>query len=161
MKKALPHFEEVKVKSVYLWPGNRAYRWQATEELHCWIVLSPSPKDYDEFTVLIGWSKKGRYPELSMVPCGELPTPERNEFGNEEYLTRLPFLWANEDKWWVVKPFIAPVSLEDFMASLEPVAATEAKEAVEPLVEDAIRKITAFGIPYLEELSRVVARNTR
>jgi len=58
MKRAVSNFEEVKVKSSYFWPGDRAFRWQATGHLHCWIVLSPSKKDYDEFTVLIGWSKR-------------------------------------------------------------------------------------------------------
>jgi hypothetical protein len=156
MKQTVPHFEEVKVKSMYFWPGDRAYRWQANDQLHCWIVLSPSKKDYDEFTVLIGWSKQGRYPELGMVPCAEQPTPNRDEFANEEYLTRLPYLWTDEDRWWVVKKFRAPKSVAEIEASLKPILATEAKETVAPLVRNAIGKIQEFGLPYLEALSRVV-----
>lgn len=156
MKRAASHFEEVKVKSVYFWPGDRAYRWQATDRLHCWIVLSPSKKDYDEFTVLIGWSRQGRYPELSMVPCAEHPTPNRGEFAREEYLTRLPYLWGNEDRWWVVKEFRAPQSVADLEASVQPIPASEAREAVAPLVKDAISKIEETGLPYLEALSRAV-----
>ena len=64
MKQVVGHFEQVRVESTYFWPGDRAYRWQASDQLHCWIVLSPSKKDYDQFTVLVGWSKQGRYPEL-------------------------------------------------------------------------------------------------
>jgi hypothetical protein len=155
MKRTAGHFEEVKVKSIYFWPGDRAYRWQATEQLHCWIVLSPSKKDYDEFTVLIGWSKQARYPEISMVPCAEHPTPNRDEFAREEYFTRLPYLWGKEDKWWVVKEFCASQTLEELEASLQPVPPSEAKEAVAPLVRDAVNKIKEMGIPYLEELFRV------
>ena len=156
MKHAVPHFEEVKVRSMYFWPGDRAFRLQVTDQVHCWIVLSPSKKNYDEFTILIGWSKRGRYPELSMVPCAEQPKPDRNEFANEEYLTRLPYLWTSEDKWWVVEKFRAPRSVTEIEASLRPLAAAEAKEAVAPLVHDAISKIEEFGLPYLGELSRVV-----
>lgn len=152
MKRVASHFEEVKVKSMYFWAGDRAYRWQAADQLHCWIVLSPSKKDYDEFTVLIGWSKQGRYPELSMVPCVEAPTPNRGEFNNQEYLTRLPYLWTNVDKWWVVKKFRAPTSVTELEASLKPILASEAREAVAPLVCDVISKIKEIGIPYLEEL---------
>lgn len=157
MKRAASHFEEVKVKSMYFWPGDRAYRWRASEQLHCWIVLSPSKKDYDEFTVLIGWSKQARYPELSMVPCAEEPAPDRAEFDREEYFTRLPFLWGKEDEWWVIKEFRASRSLAELEASLQPVSPSEAKEAVAPLVTDAVHKIKEIGLPYLEELSRVEA----
>ncbi len=148
-------FEEVKVKSIYFWPGDRAYRWQATEQLNCWIVLSLSKKGYDEFTVLIGWSKQARYPELSMVPCAEHPTPNRDEFEKEEYFTRLPYLWGNEDKWWVVKEFRASQTLAELEASLQPISPSEAKKAVEPLVRDAVLMIKEKALPYLEELSRV------
>ena len=153
MKRAISHFEEVKVKSVYCWPGDRAYLWKATEQLHCWIVLSPNHKDYDEFTVLIGWSKQARYPELGMVPCAEYPTPNRDEFEREEYLTRLPYLWGNEDKWWVVQKFNASQTLKELEARLQPISSSEAIEAVAPLVRDAVHMIKDKGLPYLEELS--------
>lgn len=152
MKQAASQFEEVKVKSIYFWPGDRAYRWEVTDRLHCWIVLSPSKKDHDEFTVLIGWSNKGRYPELSMIPCAEHPSPDRDEFEKEEYLTRLPYLWGKEDKWWVIKEFNAPLSVEEIEAGLQPIPSPEAREAVEPLVKDAIDKIKGAGLPYLEAL---------
>ena len=156
MKRVVGHFEQVRVASTYFWPGDRAYRWQASDQLHCWIVLSPSKKDHDQFTVLVGWSKQGRYPELSMVPCAERPTPDRHEFAQQEYLTCLPYLWTNEDRWWVVRKFRIPPTVVEIEASLEPIPATEAKEAVTPLVDDAINKIKEFGLPYLEELSQVV-----
>ncbi len=156
MKQELPGFEETKVKSIYFWSGDRAFCRKVTDRLHCWIVLSPSKKDYDEFTVLIGWSKLGRYPELSMIPCAQMPTPDHEEFANQEYLTRLPSLWTNQDQWWVVKEFQAPLTMEELAASLEPVPAAKANQAVIPLVRDAVAKLKEFGLPYLEKLARHV-----
>jgi len=156
MAKQLSQFEEIKINSIYFSPGDRAFRWKAADRLHCWIVLSPSKKDHDEFTVLIGWSKLGRYPELGMVPCAQMPTRFGDEFENEEYLTRLPYLWTDEDRWWVVKEFRPPSSLAEMQKDLEPVPAREAREAVAPLVHDAMEKIGKMGLPYLEAMSRQV-----
>jgi hypothetical protein len=154
MKQEFSQFDEVKVKSIYFWAGDRAYRWSVTDQLHCWMVLSPSKKDYDEFNLLIGWSKLGRYPELSMVPCADAPSIERVEFEKDEYLTRLPSLWTNKDEWWVVNKFHAPASVSELQASIKPIPANEAMAAVQPFVEDAVAKIREFAIPYLEEVSR-------
>lgn len=90
-----------------------------------------------------------------MMPWGQEPTANRDEFENEEYLTRLPFLGTNNKDWrWVVKEFRIPQSVAEIEASLKPIPATEAKETVAPLVRDAISKIPEFGLLYLEELSR-------
>ncbi|MDM7997000.1 MAG: hypothetical protein QUT30_15120 [Acidobacteriota bacterium] len=151
MKEIAPHFREIKVKSAHFWPGDRAYGWRINENVLCWIVLNPSQKDYDEFTILIGWSSRGRYPELSMVPCPEGPTAERGEFEKEEYLTRLPFLWSNEDKWWVIRQFAAPQSVDDLLAKMAPISDEEAERQVTPVVDDAIKKIAEIGLPYLAE----------
>ena len=155
MRRVAPHFEAVKVKSRYFWPGDRAYRWRATETLYCWIVLSPSRKDSDEFTILIGWSRNARYPELSMVPCLELPTPDRDEFARDEYLTRLPYLWGQEDRWWVIREFKLRLTVAELEADLQPIPDVEAKAGVAPCVIEAVSRIRAVGIPYLEELVRV------
>jgi hypothetical protein len=158
MKEELPQFSETKVSSMYFWPGDRAYGWSVTDKLRCWIVLSPSKKDYDEFNILVGWSKLGRYPELSMVRCAEHPSPERREFKHDEYLTRLPYLWTDHDVWWVVKEFRPAQSVADLKVSLEPVSAAEAHHHVQPRVEDAIRKLNEYGIPYLKELCHAFNR---
>jgi hypothetical protein len=151
MKQIAPDFRETKVKSACFWPGDRAFGWQVNESVWCWIVLNPSQKGYDEFTVLIGWSARGRYPELSMIPCLDAPTAARREFEKEEYLTRLPFLWSNEDKWWVIREFAASQSVDDLLAGMAPISDEEAERHVMPVVEDAIRKIVEIGLPYLAE----------
>ncbi|MCP5150639.1 MAG: hypothetical protein H6982_07765 [Chromatiales bacterium] len=156
MKTAAVDFPETKVKSMYFWPGDRAYCWKVDAQLHCWIVLSPSDR-YEQFTVLVGWSTLGRYPELGMVPSPREPTPDRSEFEEPEYLTRLAQLWTDEDAWWVVEPFAAPESMAALQASIEPIPAAEARARVTPVVENAIAKVTEVAIPYLRERAASVA----
>lgn len=153
MKVRIPLFTEVKVNSLYLYPGDQAYRWIPSEPLHCWIVLESDKKGYDWFNVLVGWSKLARYPELSMIPCMDYPTPGREEFAKAEYLTRLSSLWDDQrDTWWEVCKFNPPTSADDLMKSMEQISAAAAREAVLPLVDDAMAKIEEYAIPYLREL---------
>ncbi|HPB29617.1 MAG TPA: hypothetical protein PLU41_05455 [Acidobacteriota bacterium] len=151
MKERLPEFREEKVQSVYLWPGQRAFGRSVSGSLKCWIVLSPSPKDYDEFTVLVGWSTLGRYPELTVIPSPILPSPDRGEFRQAEYLTRLPQLWTHKDEWWVIQAFEPAFTVEQMTARLAPIPAPAAEAKVIPRVDDAIDKVIKIGIPYLSE----------
>ncbi|MET0026548.1 MAG: hypothetical protein ABW101_02830 [Candidatus Thiodiazotropha sp.] len=150
MKADLPQFRETKVKSLYLFPGERAYLWAVSEQLHCWVVLSPSPKDYDEFTLLIGWSTHGRYPELSCIPSMQSPTADRAEFAKHEYLIRLPMLWTDKGDWWVVRPFKPARSNKDLLAQVAPIAPDEALRQTQPRVDEAIEQLKSHGIPYLQ-----------
>ncbi len=150
MKAELPGFRETRVKTIYLFPGERAYLWAVNERLYCWIVLSPSPKDYDEFTLLVGWSKLGRYPELSCIPCMQSPTADHAEFEQDEYLIRLPQLWTDKDKWWVVKAFKLARSTDELLAQMAPVPADEAIRQVAPKLDDALEKLKSQGLSYLQ-----------
>jgi len=150
MKQFLPQFEENKVESIYCAPGERAYRWIAHDPIHCWIVLSPDLKGYDQFHVLIGWSKRARYPELSMIPCAESPTPDHAEFAKDEFLIRLPSLWTQIDTPWVVRAFQAPASIEEFQTSLAPISPEQALHDVSLQVDDAVEQLRRQGLPYLE-----------
>lgn len=151
MIEAAPDFKETKVNSAYLWPGERAFCRSEGDSIKCWIVLSPNPKGYDDFTVMIGWSTVGRYPELNVTPSMITPSSDRKEFEQEEYLIRLPQLWTNDDRWWVVKGFEPSFSLEELEQSMSPISTDDAKSSVIPLVNDAIQKIIDVGIPYLTE----------
>lgn len=147
----LPQFREEKVKSEYFFPGDRAFRHQVGTELALWIVLCPSNKGLDEFTVMVGWSRLARYPELSMVPCILLPSQDRREFEAQEYMTRLPFIMGRGDEWWVIKSF-GFSTLAELLASLEVIPEEKAKDMVMPKVEDAVASIVEFGEPYLAAL---------
>jgi hypothetical protein len=157
MKAELPQFRESKLKSLYLFPGERAYLWAVSNTLHCWVVLSPSPKDYDEFTLLIGWSKHGRYPELSCIPSMQSPKADRAEFTRDEYLIRLPTLWTDKGDWWVVRPFKPARSSKELLAQVAPIAPDVALRQTQPQVNDAMEKLKSLGIPYLQAF--VLAQN--
>jgi hypothetical protein len=154
MKTRFSQFQALTVRTQYFFPGDRAYRWIPREPVHCWIVLHPSKKDYDWFNVLVGWSRLARYPELGMVPCMEQPSAHRQEFENDEYLTRLPYLFdGGKDTWWEVRAFEPPTSLEELAKWVAPISVHEAREAVKPLVVDAMDKIAEYAVPYLRELA--------
>lgn len=152
MKEKFPLFNEVKVTSLSFQPGQWAFLRIVSQSLHLWIVLAPSPKDYDEFTVLVGWSRLGRYPELSMIPSFRLPEEGQCEFEEVEYFARLPFLRGREDRWWVIREPMLALTTEALMKQMEPIPPEEAQRLTAPLVEDAVRKLQECAVPYFEAL---------
>ncbi|MET0065219.1 MAG: hypothetical protein ABW076_02640 [Candidatus Thiodiazotropha sp.] len=149
MQDEWPLFRETKVKTIYLFPGERAFLWVVSEQLYCWVVLSPSPKDYDQFTLLIGWSMLGRYPELNAIPSTRFPSADHEEFTEQEYLIRLPMLWTDKDPWWVVRKFKPARNNQDLLAQVAPIAPQQAIAQVMPRVDEALEKLRSHGIPYL------------
>ncbi|CAI8838846.1 hypothetical protein [Methylocaldum szegediense] len=159
MKARLPTFKPFKSKSIYLFPGERVYHRILENPIHCFIILVPSRKDTDEFTIEIGWSKPGRFPELGMRPSGR-PTPERTEFEQAELVCRLSDFWTREDVWWPVGA-VAKLDvlnpkdqMEALMARVKPISPDEANEAVQGPVEESIDRIIAHAVPYLDEFAR-------
>lgn len=150
MKNTIPDFKEEKVKSIYVDHGERTFCKKIDDSTWCWIVLSPSPKDYDEFTLMVGWSKYGRYPELSAIPSFIEPTSDHAEFAEVEYLIRLPQLWSGGDFWWVIKPFEVALTIEQLQASIAPISKEEADLLVLPQVDLAFDKLIEIGLPYLQ-----------
>jgi hypothetical protein len=69
-----------------------------------WVFLIPSVKGYNRFTVELGWSTLGRYPELSARPAPAWPGTDRAEFDLPEYVCRLVSLYARADPWWSYEP---------------------------------------------------------
>jgi hypothetical protein len=159
MKARLPAFKLLKAKSMYLFPGERVYCRSPKESIYCVIILVPSRKDTDEFTIEIGWSKQGRFPELGMRPSGP-PTPTRTEFGETEFVCRLGELWTREDVWWpfgtIVKfdPLNPKDQIAALMAMTRPISSEEANAAVQGPVEDAIARLQTYAVPYLDEFAR-------
>ena len=149
MRDLVPDFEEEKAKSINLAPGERAFSKLNNDGSKCWVVLCPSPKDYDEFTILIGWSVFGRCPELSIIPSNICPLQDRSEFGQEEYLTRLPQLWTDQDTWWIIESLEPALSVEQIQAKMQPISQEVAEARVVPQVENAISRLIEVGMPYL------------
>lgn len=80
-----------------------------------------------------------------------MPSFDRAEFSQEDYITRLPLLWTEKDPWWVIQPFEPALTVEQMTAKMAPISAKAAEEKVIPCVDDAINKVLDFGLPYLSE----------
>jgi hypothetical protein len=156
MKQHLPQFQPTKYPAhPYVWPGDRIFRWIPREPLHCFIILVPDKKGYDDFTLEIGWSTLGRYPEVARGIA--LPTPERTEFEESEFLCRLPRLVFSllDDGWGVSinswNRYTEYSAEEHVHAALAPLSVEEARAAMIPAVEEAMKLLLSHGMPYLEE----------
>ncbi len=150
-------FSEMKIRSPF---GEIVYaKITKPEKTGLFIIVFPDMKR-EAFTLELGWSRKGRFPELPFRPSGS-PTQTRTEFAQPEFVCRLANLLGLDDYWWLVQPVIDPLNddyVELLKASVEPISAEEAELVVKPHVEDAIQKLVEFGLPYLEEYLRA---NTR
>lgn len=159
MNNLLPRFLPVKLSSLYILPGERPFRWIPVEAVHLWILLCPDQKGREAFTVEIGWSKLGRFPELSMRPSFRAPSSGREEFALDEYVCRLGMLVSGDDSWWELESPADLNSQEAYLAYLQAkissISPEEADRIVRPHVEDAVEKLCLHGIPYLEELHRL------
>lgn len=139
-----------KTNALAAYPGERAYAWRVSETLNCWVVLVPDQKR-EAFTIELGWSRKGRFPQLSMRPSGYRPHQAAAE---EEYLCRLGELSRGTDWWWTIEDLPLDATEEQMtayiVAQTKPIAPDEARARIEPLVREALAELARFGLPYLE-----------
>lgn len=156
MHETFPDFLPTKVQSKLTFPGERYFCRSVGDRLRLWVILVPSPKA-ESFTVEVGWSRLGRFPELSGRPSSRFPSPERTEFAQDEYFARLASLWTTHDPWWEVEPFSMTDIMENILRSASPVSPEAAREKVAPAVEDAIEKLRVYGVPYLTEFQNAAA----
>jgi len=151
-EQALPQsafgWQPTKVKSRYLFAGERAFNKAAAGELVFWCVLVGHER-FDKFTLEIGWSRKGRFPELTMRPSLKRPA-EAHEMS--EYMVRLGQVSEGADVWWTVEEFQPPRSVEDLQQSLQPISAERARAVVEPVAQKALAMLETVGVPYLQSI---------
>lgn len=128
-------------------PGEIA--WAATGQ-RTWIILVPSLKGYNEFTVEVGWSLLGRYPELGARPIPVRPDANRSEWSRPEGLLRIVSLDQRYPEWWQLE---AEGAADDLLAQAEAatrtLTAAEAARAAAHLVPNAIAAVREVAIPYL------------
>ena len=154
MRAELPQFEPVRLTSDYVWPGERLFRWDAGEGLYCWVILNPSAKGQQSFTVEVGWSCLGRFPELGSRPSVMAP-PSLDEVAEmPEGTLRVASIRDGGDAWWELPdPALEkPGDLQALLESMGPIRGEAAAAEVEPLVIDAIEQVRRHGVPYLEAL---------
>jgi hypothetical protein len=148
---AFPFFEWVKKPSILSgFPGERAYRWAVTENQHAWVVLVPDQKR-EAFTIELGWSRKGRFPQLTMRPSFARP---KDAAAEDEYLCRLGELCRGQDWWWTIEELPLDATQDQMMAYIiaqtQPISPEVARERVMPHVQEAIEEFQRFGLPFLQ-----------
>jgi hypothetical protein len=152
LREVAPEFEPARVSSTYLFAGERAFRWVPFEPVHCWIILSPSAKGHQAFTVEVGWSVYARFPELGMRPTPLPSLDAATAYPREECVVRVKELRTDQDQFWhLPDPAVEnPGDMQALIRSLEPLPADDARAAVAPLVEEAISATVEHGLPYLK-----------
>jgi hypothetical protein len=145
LKERFPTITKFKLKSSYIFPGDFIFSIPTTAEMILGIViLVPDHQGRDQFTLEIGWSTNGRFPELNRRPSGNV-SAERTEFQKDEFICRLSDLRAQPDFWWGRKQANESAWREDVVLD----------------VTDAVERFSQYGIPYLDEFfaRKGVARN--
>jgi hypothetical protein len=117
------------------------------------VVLVPDHRGRDQFAIEIGWSTKGRFPELRARPSGRASS-ERVEFRQEEFICRLCNLWTTKDYWWGEnEPGGSRNGFKDVFEELKfrEQDGTKWQGRAIMYATDAVEQFNRFGIPYLDE----------
>lgn len=144
-------FEPYPEKSMYLFPGERAYYRAVDDQLWLFIVCSPDSKGHERFTIELGWSTLERFPEIGMRPnCAA--SSSREEFVKPEAMLRLDGL-GQIPEWWAIEETADPFELSNLRLEkmARKVSAAEARGLVTPRLQEAFEALKSYGIPYLDE----------
>jgi len=131
-------------------PGERAYRRAVSRDLLQWLVIVPDAKR-EAFFLEIGWSRRGRFPQLTMRPS---PVRPGDAGPQEEVLVRLREVAGEHDFGWTIEEPPMGGTHEDMLAYLvaqaEPLAPDVAWARVAPRVDEALALWIGVGLPFLE-----------
>ncbi len=151
----MPQFRQL--RGVHLPKHYRVYEWRVTDRFRLYLLLQLHRSE-DSFTVEIAWTLNGRWPED--VPLPDSPR-ETSESGDMRF--RIGLLWSPmADYWWDLAPQLSKVPLGDALRDYEgflgrfsnPPDIDEAMSRVEPQVNDAIRRVREYAIPYFGRVAK-------
>jgi len=129
------------------------------EHMSVFVLLQPHDSK-EEFTIELAGSKEGRFP-WSMIGDGFAwhEADDSNAVCDaapcSTFRIRLSLLWPPyDDYWWRVSSFRMP-DASDFDAVNAYIFNESATDAIQPdllgtAVEDAIKKLKQFGLPYID-----------
>lgn len=98
----VPGYELFESGSADLWRGEVAFVRRMPGDLWLVVIFAPHEKA-DSFTVELGWSTHGSFPELGVRPSPEFPKRGRSAHTEDEYVTRLGSVTGDGDTWWRVR----------------------------------------------------------
>ena len=139
-----------KIKSLYVFPGERVFSKQGSSQLLLWCVLVVHER-LEKFTFEVGWSVHGRFPELAMRPS--LQSPDKAH-SLPEYMVRLGQLIYGVDKWWEVEAFTGASDLQSLIKSIEKIPTEVARTRVAPVAANALAALESHAIPFLDSVCK-------
>ncbi len=139
-----------KIKSPYVFPGERVFSKPGNGQLLIWCVLVVSER-FEKFTFEVGWSLHGRFPELGSRPSLQAPAKAH---GLPEYMVRLGQLIDGTDRWWEVETFTGAANLQALIESTKAIPPEVARARVEPVAANALAALELHAVPFLEAVCR-------
>jgi hypothetical protein len=131
-------------------PGERAFRRTVSPDIVQWLVVVPDLKR-EVFFLEVGWSRRGRFPQLTMRPSFVRPADAGRE---GEVLIRLRELAGENDFGWTIDEPPMGGNRDDMLAYLiaqtAPLEPEVARARVAPHVEEALAMWIELGRPFLE-----------
>jgi len=139
-----------KVKSPHVFPGERVFSKLGADRL-LWCALVVHER-FEKFTLEVGWSVHGRFPELRIRPSLQSPVESHHL---PEYMVRVGQLIDGADRWWEVEAFVGASTLQDLVESTQAVEPEVARAKVEPVAASALAALEAHAVPFLEAVCKV------
>lgn len=143
LNEKLPQFQEIKSKDIP--PGTRLYGWEVTSDVSFYLFLVIF-QTRDWFTLEAAWSLNRRF------PASAPPSLPYNKPKNGDLRFRLHTLWDDPrtDFWWRLTPMRSLEEELDQYMNENPV--NEAMRKVRPLIDDAIRHVVQYAMPYFQTI---------
>jgi len=150
-----PSFAEVKVVSPVLGFGESVFESSVCDGLRAFLLLIPSPTGQQAFTLEIGWSTKGRFPDVGARPSTILGLGDRLPIHQSEAILRIGDLAGTADCWWQLPdPAVErPGDLQALQESIEPIDSARAAEVVAAPVVEALKLVAEVALPFLSQLA--------
>jgi len=157
LERDLPAFKPVKIQSRVLFGGESVFRWPACSQLHCFILLVPSPTGRQAFTLELAWSDKGRFPDVTSRPTVMVAPGDPPPIELEEAIVRLGALAGRGDLWWELPdPALErPGDIAALQESIEPLSVSVATERAVGPVNEALQVLSDVGLTFFEALAKV------
>ena len=155
MQANFPAWRATPAPKTHYWGGERAFVLDDSATAWLVVILAPNLKDHDAFDIELGWSLHGRVPELGMRPSAEDPN-SADAATRDEYLCRLSHLVGDQryHDGWVIDHRTLSTDPDEILSALTErqtkITAADAHAAVSPFVDDVMRMLDEYGVPYLE-----------
>lgn len=148
-------FAEVKVVSPVLVSGESVFESSVCDGLTTFLLLFPSPTGQQAFTLEVGWSTEGRFPDVVARPSKILGPADPIPIHESEVILRIGDLAGTGDRWWQLPdPAVErPGDLQALQESIEPIDPGKAAETVAASVSEALELIAEVTLPFLSRLA--------